>query len=193
MVSRAIRLIVALSAFSLLTSAANAEDLTFNVSGVFENSTTFVPGPTLSGDFNVDTVAGTINWASFTVGAPYSDTLTEDIYSGPFVYNEYTFTDIYLESVSDPNAFMSVEFLPSSFIGYSGQPLCDMSADCSIGSDGWIATGFYPDINDFSTTYVLESGTVTPAVPEPASLSLLLVGLVAFSLATTFPRRVARF
>lgn len=193
MVSRAVRLILTLSAFSLLTSVAKADDLTFNVSGVFQNNTTFQSGPTLSGDFNVDTVAGTINWASFTVGAPYSDTLTEDIYSGPLVYNEYTFTVIYLWSLSDPNAAITVDFLPSSFVGYSGQPLCDMSADCSIGSDGWIATGFYPDINDFSTTYVLESGTVTPAVPEPASSSLLLIGLVAFALATIFPRRVARF
>jgi len=189
MVLKAIRLFLALFAFSFLTSVANADNLTFNVSGTFEDSTTFLPGPTLSGEFNVDTVAGIINWASFTVGAPYSVTLTEDLYSGPLVIDANdTFTVIFLGSVSDPNALISVDFQPSSFIGYSGQPLCDMSENCPLSGGGWIATGFFPDSNDSSISYVLESGAVTSAVPEPAPASLLLVGLVAFALVSIVPR-----
>jgi hypothetical protein len=155
----------------LCGSGAYASTITYNLSG------TLTDGASLSGTMTIDNVAGVATAIDFILGAPDTGTFTViEFDSAPF---GVWFIEGGLTG-SSPGTFPLFSLLlpVSTLVGYGGGALCSVALPCAGFISNLAPTSGGAGIN-------LLSGTATAgvgAVPEPATLTIMGIGLLAIGL-----------
>ncbi len=153
----------------LLPACAFADTINFNLYGVLQD------GGTATGVLAVDTLSGYVNPTKVTV----SDGGRTYIFIGSFyegVYAGATPLEFYSTSYNQEDDNLLLSF-PTLLKGYEGGSLCSTTVVCQ-----GFTSSFNPFISSPSIAIDFTSLTAT-AVPEPASLTLLAIGLAAVTAA----------
>ena len=146
---------------AFLPSAARADFIKFAATGTFQD------GSTLSGFVNIDTGTGLAGTADLAVSGIPAHFTTFDLQrtwpsSGPFM------TEFEFANGQASNNLLTFLFPPVSLVGYSGGSLYGTSSNVGFFSN--FATRL-PDGTIPATSFVeLDSGSLSPAVPLPASM-----------------------
>jgi hypothetical protein len=130
---------------------------------LFDASGTFADGATLSGWINIDTTSGLATAVNLVVSAP--DSLTFDFVQAQGVVSADTEIQTGVAASGLPN--LNIILFGTSLVGYTGGPIS------SVSHPGSFVTDIF-----YSSTHIvlLDVGALIPA-PEPASLTLLAMGL----------------
>lgn len=162
-------LCLALLVGALNSTAAQANILTFDASGLFEE------GYTLGGTLTIDNTLGTVLASNLTISGapslPSPDSFTSILAAQPIAYNGGLF-DLNVQD-SAGNIFSSGLTAPT-LVGFTGGAFCSDQTSSLCGSA----------LEDFSngfSLHELQSGTLTltAAVPEPSTWAMLILGFGA--------------
>lgn len=159
-------LCLALLVGALNSTAAHANILTFDASGLFEE------GYTLGGTLTIDNTLGTVVNSDLTISGapslPSPDSFTSILAAQPIAYNGGLF-DLNVQD-SSGNIFSSGLTAPT-LVGFTGGAFCSDQTSNICGS------ALEDFSNGFSLHY-LQSGTLslTAAVPEPSTWAMLILG-----------------
>ncbi len=163
--------------------SARADILTFDASGIFDG------GYALGGTVTIDNTLGTIVASNVVIGGapalPNPDLFTTILAASPTPLGGGTF-DFNVED-SLGNIFSSGLTAPT-LVGFSGGVFCSEQTPNSCGSA----------LEDFSngfSFYELQSGTLslTPAVPEPSTWIMMILGFCGLVVMARHSKAQARF
>lgn len=144
---------------------------TFNVNGTWDNGFGTGSDGSLTGTVTIDVTTGVVTDIDVveTTTAASALGVSSNTFNG--VGAENPVGSEYIVESGSINLFTELVFPTASLIGYTGGDLCSFQNQCdnltiyAVGVSGPF----------------LESGTVTPATPEPGSLALLGTGVLGFA------------
>lgn len=148
------------SCVALTPTRAAASTITFSVSGTFNNGALFSPGSTVT----IDNTLGVATAANLLLAAGPNPPSPAETFSGVPPFNGANI----LGWVSADGSNLSMSSPGANWIGFTGGPIGFVSY---YNLDTWGFSGGSGDT-------VLTAEVSIAAVPEPASLSLLGIGLL---------------
>ena len=161
---------------------------TFNASG------TFAGGATLGGTVGIDVTTGTVVSPDFTV-AGFGPAFT--VVSVTSSQSGVTYVNL-LQNASIPFSVLTIGFGVGSLVNYAGGALnSNAFVARATPSDPGFVTGINGPLLPSSTVpggpYSLQSGSLTlasTAVPEPASIALLGLGVLGVAMVSSMSSRI---
>ena len=172
---------LALLICALNSTAAHADVLTFDASGLFDG------GYTLGGTVTIDNTHGTVVASNLTISGapalPSPDSFTTILAATPTQVGTFDFN---VEDASG-NIFSS-GLTASTLVGFAGGVFCSNQTPNSCGS-------VLEDFSNGFSFYNLQSGTLSQiaAVPEPSTWAMMILGFCGIGVMARRSKAVVRF
>jgi hypothetical protein len=175
--------VLILASFAAFSDQARGDVITtYNVTGTFED------GASLSGTVTIDTTTAVATSMNLQIPSPVlgdlnlDSTPTSYVFSTFHISSSYDVIKILLEPTSGISDFGQLEVAAPGFVWPSGAIPLINSSDEDVAGDS-TAYGLFNFTFGIGNEYVsyLTSGELDPInTPEPATLTMLASGLVAF-------------